>query len=217
MAKRRRTAGATGGRRAELLERIVDYLLDHGLGRFSLRPAGHAAGTSARMLVHHFGSKDHLLTEALAVARVRQMAAIDRARAEPLSSFDEAFRASWAALASDTHRRFLHLSYELLALALRDRRRYRRVLETWSEEWRVPFAESLTKLGIDASTARDLSTVYTATLRGLLLDLAVTRDAARVNAAVERTIVRLRDDILALARPASAAREAPGKPPGTGR
>src|SRR5690349_7370872 len=48
-----------------LLDQIVAYLAEHGLGDMSLRPVAAALGTSPNRLVHHFGSKQELLTAAL--------------------------------------------------------------------------------------------------------------------------------------------------------
>ena len=52
----------------QLLERVVAYLAKHGLGEMSLRPMAAALETSPNRLVHHFGSKQELLTAALARA-----------------------------------------------------------------------------------------------------------------------------------------------------
>jgi len=188
-------AAANARHRDELLERFVDHLLDRGLAGLSLRPAAAAVGTSARMLVHHFGSKEQLLTQALDAARAREIAAVAGGRLQPMSSFDELFRASWERLASADYRRFLQLSYEVMATALRDRRRYRAFLERFTEEWRRPFAEAIASLGFDADFAESLSTAYTATLRGLLIDLMVTGDRARVDAAVALVADRLKAEL----------------------
>ncbi|MEO7397746.1 MAG: TetR/AcrR family transcriptional regulator, partial [Ilumatobacteraceae bacterium] len=48
-----------------LLDQVVAYLAEHGLGDVSLRPMAAALGTSPNRLVHHFGSKQDLLTAAL--------------------------------------------------------------------------------------------------------------------------------------------------------
>jgi AcrR family transcriptional regulator len=187
-------AAANAARRAELLDRFVDHLLDHGLAGLSLRPAA-AVGTSARMLVHHFGSKENLLTQALAATRAREIDAVAGGRLQPMSSSDALFRASWQRLASSDYRRFLQLSYEMLALALRDRRRYRAFLERFTEEWRAPFAEAIVGLGFERSVADSLSTAYTAALRGLVVDLMVTGDRERVEAAVALVADRLKTDL----------------------
>jgi AcrR family transcriptional regulator len=188
-------AAANAARRAQLLDRFVDHLLDHGFSGLSLRPAAAAVGTSARMLVHHFGSKENLLTQALAVARAREIEAVAANRFQPMSSFDELFRASWQRLASADYRRFLQLSYEVLAVALRDRRRYRSFLEHLTEEWRRPFADAIAGLGFERAVAETVSTAYTAALRGLLIDLMVTGDRARVEAAVALVAERLKAEL----------------------
>ena len=48
-----------------LLDQVVAYLADHGLGDVSLRPMAAALDTSPNRLVHHFGSKQELLAAAL--------------------------------------------------------------------------------------------------------------------------------------------------------
>ena len=44
-----------------LLPRLANHVLEHGLAGASLRPLAKAAGTSDRMLIYHFGSKDGLV------------------------------------------------------------------------------------------------------------------------------------------------------------
>ena len=61
--------------RARLLDAAVDYALAHGIAEVSLRQLAGALGTSHRMLIHHFGSREGLL-----VAVVDAMEAIARPR-----------------------------------------------------------------------------------------------------------------------------------------
>jgi AcrR family transcriptional regulator len=55
-----------GPDRTALLDALSAYVLQHGLNTASLRPLAAAAGTSDRMLIYHFGSKDGLITALLA-------------------------------------------------------------------------------------------------------------------------------------------------------
>ena len=57
--------------RARLLEACTDYALQHGLPD-RLGPLAAAAGTSPRMLLYHFATKDDLLRAVLRRARARQ-------------------------------------------------------------------------------------------------------------------------------------------------
>ena len=52
----------------ELLDQVVAYLADNGLAQTTLRPMAAALGVSINRLMHHFGSKDELITAALARA-----------------------------------------------------------------------------------------------------------------------------------------------------
>jgi AcrR family transcriptional regulator len=201
-ARARRSRGRPDERRAELLERVVEHVLQHGIAQFSLRSAGDVVGASARMLVHHFGSKERLLSEALAMVRTRRIGRLAPARAMPIGSFDEVFRESWRLLASADFLRYFLLNQELLTLAIRDPRRYRSFLRATTEEWRAGLAAGLAGRGFSADDASAVSTMYMAALRGLLLDLAVTGDRARVDAALELVAERLKRDLERYASPA---------------
>lgn len=48
-----------------LLADLARHVLENGLNNASLRPMAKAAGTSDRMLIYHFGSKDALIEELL--------------------------------------------------------------------------------------------------------------------------------------------------------
>lgn len=64
-------------RRDELLNAAAAYLLRHGVAGMSLRPMAAAIGTSARLLIYHFGTKDQLLIEAMGVIRAQARAAAE--------------------------------------------------------------------------------------------------------------------------------------------
>lgn len=52
-------------KRAKLLDDIVDYVREHGVSDLSLRPLAAGLGTSSRMLLYYFGTKEELLKEVL--------------------------------------------------------------------------------------------------------------------------------------------------------
>lgn len=61
-------------RRAALLDRLADHVLEHGLSASSLRPLAKAAGTSDRMLLYYFKDKDDLIGAILEQIAARQTA-----------------------------------------------------------------------------------------------------------------------------------------------
>lgn len=75
----------TEDRRAEIIERLTDYVLMHGLSASSLRPLAKAADTSDRMLLYYFKDKSEIITAVLETISARLVHMLgDRAAPEPL-------------------------------------------------------------------------------------------------------------------------------------
>src|ERR1044072_7743808 len=60
-------------KRRDLLDRIREYMIRNGLADLSLRPLARALGTSDRMLLYYFGTKERLVAEALALDERRPL------------------------------------------------------------------------------------------------------------------------------------------------
>ena len=99
---------AASPRRDELLERAYAYVLEHGLVAMSLRPLAAAIGSSPRVLLYLFGSKDGLTRALLARARADELAALDGLEGD----LPAVARALWDWLASPGHRGVLALWLE---------------------------------------------------------------------------------------------------------
>lgn len=63
--------------RESLLPLLAAHVLAHGLGQASLRPLAKAAGTSDRMLLYHFGTKEALIADLLAFLARGYASALD--------------------------------------------------------------------------------------------------------------------------------------------
>ena len=68
-------------RRAEIIQRLTDYVLAEGLSAASLRPLAKAAGTSDRMLLYYFADKAEIITAVLGVIAMRIMSAMEARKA----------------------------------------------------------------------------------------------------------------------------------------
>ncbi len=175
---------ADGGsaRRRQLLDAAYRYVLDHGLADLSLRPLAAAIGSSPRVLLFLFGSKDGLVQALLARARADERAVLDQVRrASVAGGPPAAAEAIWAWLAAPEHRALLILWLEGYARALVERD------GAWAgfaartvREWLGLLAE----LGLQDDNAD--RTLLLAVLRGCLLDLLATGDIDRTGAAVQR-------------------------------
>jgi AcrR family transcriptional regulator len=185
------------GRREQLLAGVSAFLLEKGLGEFSFRRAADAAGTSAQLLVHYFGTKDRLVTEALSNISAGWIGSVfDQERMGDLGAFDDLYWRSWRSFTSDQYLQHLRLMYEVLSAAFRNPAPFRQVLETVTVGWQSRFADSLTAVGVPFDRARLISTFYLAALRGLLLDLLATGDVERVTDAAGLVLENLKRDVL---------------------
>ncbi len=171
-------------RRDELLQGTVAWVLQHGLGGLSLRPLAAALGTSDRMLVYHFGSKDRLVDEVLAAANGLLLAGVTAAASASPREPAALLRALWAVAAQDSTAPFVRLFFEVYGLALQRPDRYGAALREVAGAWRQAVLE---RLDGDERTA----TLVVAAVEGLLLDLLVSGDRARVETALDDLAGRL--------------------------
>jgi AcrR family transcriptional regulator len=174
-------------RQTELLEASYAYVLQHGLFDLSLRPLAAAIGSSPRVLLLLFGSKDGLVRALLERARADEVAVLaDIRQAGGTGGLPAAADVVWTWLAAPGHRGLLTLWLES----------YTRSLVEPEGAW-VGFAaqtvrEWLVVLGEVSSTTGDGNvveeTLLLAVLRGALLDLLGTGDIDRTTAAVQRHV-----------------------------
>jgi AcrR family transcriptional regulator len=169
-------------RRRQLLDEVVDYLVENGLEAISLRPLAAALGTSARMLLYYFDSKEQLIVDALARAREREREMIARSAAAGAAPVD-AFLSVWRWMTSGRALPFLKLFFEVYALALQDPKRFEGFAARAVHDWLPFFQDALVSAGLDKEEARRWSTLLIAASRGLLLDLLATRDRKRIASA----------------------------------
>lgn len=155
-------------RRAIVLARAAEYVLEHGLAGLSLRPLAKALHTSPRMLLYDFGTKERLVHEILAEIRRREQSLLEA----EVQTLDDVWR--W--IAAPEREPFLRLFFEVYVGAL-GREEAEPLVRDWLDflrtSWRPP---------VDEATA----TLMVAVVRGLLLDRLATGDRARTDSALRR-------------------------------
>lgn len=106
-------------RRAALVQRLADFVLQEGLQAASLRPLARAAGTSDRMLLYYFTDKTDLITAILAEIARRLRDALDREMAGPPLPEPQLLPALFAAAVSPPVWPYIRVWLELAAHAAR--------------------------------------------------------------------------------------------------
>ncbi|WP_241031405.1 TetR/AcrR family transcriptional regulator [Rhodococcus koreensis] len=176
-------------RRPELLAAATEYVLDHGIGDVSLRPIAQELGVTHATLLRHFSSKDELLLEVLgkihAEFRDRQRSDEGLRSAESASGF---LRAAWRWLCEPQEQRQFVLLFELVGRTGRQPDRGGRLVQSIINDWLVPIEERLVQDGWLPDEAAVMATLLLAQVRGLQLDLIMTRDRDRIDRAFEAAI-----------------------------
>ncbi len=181
----------SSARRDELLDGAVAWTIEHGLADLSLRPMAKALGTSDRMLLYYFGTKDELVAAVVDRAADGLAAALELVLPE-LSRSPKAFvDGIWGLLTDPAAQGVVDLFLELFVLTRRRGEPYAsasaRVIERWLElgapalvAMRVPSRQAL---GVVAATLAQLD-------GGILLAAAGATDAqlAAVRKAAVATI-----------------------------
>jgi AcrR family transcriptional regulator len=201
-----RTAPVPSPRRAELLELAYQYAVSRGRADLSLRPLAAAIGSSPRVLLYLFGSKDGLVRALLARARADELALLDEvqggagqggagtawAGGPEAGGLAAAAARIWAWLADGSRRGLLTLWVDGYARSLAEPDGpwagfAAATVADWLEVLAAaqPAAHRATPGGLAERTA------VLAVLRGALLDLLATGDAARTAAAVDRQLAGL--------------------------
>jgi AcrR family transcriptional regulator len=172
-------------RRAELMNGISAYVLEHGMAELSLRPLADAVGVSPRTLLYHFASKEAIVTTVIERIRRRQLAMFDELRRSELPGPGAICRAAWTYMSMAEVRPMLRLFFETYALALRNPERFPGFLDRAVEDWLAFLAEPHLAAGVEPQHARRIATIVLAGYRGFMLDFAATGDRERIGGAVD--------------------------------
>jgi AcrR family transcriptional regulator len=173
-------------RKLELLAAAYDYVLANRLTDFSLRPLAKAIGSSPRVLLFLFGSKEGLTRALLARARADELAALDSLRAGQ-AGLAECGREVWAWLAAPSHRALLSLWLDGYARSLQgEDGPWQGFARTTVADWLDLLASRQPPDRRHTTAGEAERTLLLAVLRGALMDLLATGDADRATKAVER-------------------------------
>ncbi|WP_432889203.1 TetR/AcrR family transcriptional regulator [Kribbella sp. CA-245084] len=167
--------------RDSLLADAVDHFARNGIGDASLRSIATSVGTSHRMLIYHFGSREGLLAEVVRTVEQQQRDLLAEVLATdlPIAEQSELFwrRVTEAALI------YGPLFFELSAHAMQDLPHTESLKADLINVWLPPLIELCIRAGLPAHEAPAYARLGLAASRGLLFDLLLTGDRAGVDEA----------------------------------
>ncbi|GAA2814432.1 TetR/AcrR family transcriptional regulator [Kribbella solani] len=167
--------------RESLLAEAVGHFTANGVGDASLRSIASSIGTSHRMLIYHFGSREGLLAEVVRTVEQQQRDLLADVLATdlPIAEQSERFwrRVSESALV------YGPLFFELSAHAMQDLPYTEPLKADLINVWLPPLIDLCIRAGIPADAAPAYARLGLAASRGLLFDLLLTGDQAGVDEA----------------------------------
>jgi AcrR family transcriptional regulator len=163
------------GRREELLSQTVDYVWEHGLIGLTLRPLAAALGTSDRMLIYHFGSRDQLVSEVVAANNDFATAVIDSLPAA--RSVRAGVNALWRAYQVDPLHRSLDIYCQAVATGLLGEEPYRSVARASNARWSAHLADYFVRCGAPRRRVERIVRLVDSALFGFHVDIATDRPA----------------------------------------
>jgi AcrR family transcriptional regulator len=158
--------------RDALLAKVLDFTARDGIADRSLCEIATGAGTSHRMLLYHFGSREGLLAAIVAAMEARQRASMAELAATVTTPQDLMSRL-WEQVSSPELRPFVRLFFEVFALTRAD------LTTAWIDDAMAVAS----KLGVAPDPAA--TRLGVAVSRGLLLDLLAGADKAEADAAYD--------------------------------
>ncbi|MEU1409120.1 TetR/AcrR family transcriptional regulator [Streptomyces sp. NPDC005728] len=183
-------------KRRDLLNQVREYVTRNGLADLSLRPLARALGTSDRMLLYYFGTKERMIAEALALyerrplLRARTLLDTFGAPTDPagLRRFMENV---WRQFSAPDLRAMLPLYLEIMTASLLHPDRYGPVMHDIVTEWTGLLDSVFRDLGMAEARARTEAALLVDASFGLLIASLADGDWDRADAAFHVLLDRL--------------------------
>jgi AcrR family transcriptional regulator len=161
-------------KKQELLEQCLAAVIEAGVLDCSINAIAKKIGTSARMLVYHFGSKQELERQLISLLEMRlreKLWALQGVSLEEANCLTATLLEMWSHLTSPEMHGLLKLAMELNQRAIQGDSETQRFLEYESQQW----VDSLSNLTHDKATALALFHLF----QGAILDFLTTGNAQR--------------------------------------
>lgn len=176
--------------KSRLLEQVAEYLIKNGIGGATLRPLAKSIGTSDRMLIYYFGSKDALLASAVESIADKIIYAVENSLESKPATPGKFILDLWNLFVHPSNRHAAYLFLEVEVLSLRHVKPYRQIAQRLLARWSQLIDAGLTRAGLPPKELADLGTAIGAELVGLFL-IHFIRGEDVAKPALERLLYRI--------------------------
>src|SRR3954452_18660247 len=140
--------------RGKLLGEVMGHIQHAGISDLSLRELASAIGTSHRMLLYHFGSREGLLVAVVRAVEQQQRAFLSDLIGDGSLAQIDIMRTLWRRLADPALWPNERLFFELYAQALQGRPGTQGMLDDVIDAWLTPGLEYAAQHGLDPDSVR---------------------------------------------------------------
>lgn len=169
-------------KRQEILDGVLRYIAQQGLDELSLRPLAAELGTSARMLVYYFGSKEQMLIQALQAYRPNMDALFSDVT--DAAMLRQRLRTFYNASLDGDEGQSVRVLLQILGAACASETAF----ADYAQSTIHAFVRTLERIlaatpGVNEPVA--VATILVSALRGIVQDNLITGDAERASEAVD--------------------------------
>jgi AcrR family transcriptional regulator len=175
---------------SEMLPAIVEVFRKRGPESFALGAIAEELGTSSRMLIYHFGSREELLGRVMKLVRQDTIESLEN---PPPCGISEAIQGFWSYYMYQGHLSDMQLFFHMAVRRSEEPARFTDFASTAVDGWVHHFAAAIEREGKSDDFSRTLGRLVIGSLRGLIVDYLITRDldSAEKSLAVFHDFVRL--------------------------
>ena len=178
-------------KREELLDRAAEGLAELGVTDTALRTLAGRIGTSARMLIYYFGTKEQLILAVLAHQQQR-FAATEPDVDPTLDGIRAYLLADWQSLVTGHKTTSVRILEQVFGAACANNSPYRHYTKDTLTTLTRTLTTRLTQAGMPAETADFRAHLAVSSLQGLLMMHFTAEDPTHI----DRTFHRLVDEVL---------------------
>jgi AcrR family transcriptional regulator len=158
---------------SEMLPAIVEIFRKRGPESFALGAIAEELGTSSRMLIYHFGSRDELLGRVMKLVRRDTISFLED---PPPRGIDEAIEKWWSYYVHQGHLSDMQLFFHISVRRSEEPSRFTDFASTAVDGWVQYFAHAIEMEGKSAEFSRTLGRLVIASMRGIIVDYLITND-----------------------------------------
>ncbi len=160
----------------EMLPSIARIFRERGAESFSLAEIATELGTSSRMLIYHFGSRDELMGRVLNIVRRETIATLETPT--PPEAIDEAIQRWWDYYSAQEHLADMQLFFHLASRCFEEPENFADFASTAVVGWAGFFSRAIEQTGVEVDYADSLARLAIAAMRGIIVDYLITQDLA---------------------------------------